>query len=55
MEKPLTERIERHDGLIDIAAYEASDGYAGARKALMQMAPEEVVDLAAGLAKLEVG
>ena len=45
MEKPLTERIERHGGLVDISSYESSDGYAGARKALMQMAPDEVVDL----------
>jgi len=45
MEKPLTERIERHGGLIDLSSYESSDGYAGARKALMQMAPDEVVDL----------
>ena len=43
MERPLTERIGP-DGPMDIAAYQRAGGYASVRKALREMAPDEVVE-----------
>ncbi len=43
--KPLTERIESNDGVVNLAAYEAAGGYAAARRAINEMTPVEVQDL----------
>jgi len=43
--KPLTERIEACQGLVSLADYTASGGYAAARSALTGMTPEAVREL----------
>ena len=43
--RPLTGLVDAVGGAVDCAAYEAGDGYAGARQALTAMTPAEVVDL----------
>ena len=43
--KPLTGVVDVVDGLVDLAAYEAHEGYAGARQALSGMTPAEVIEL----------
>ena len=40
--KPLTYRIKIGEPLLDLKAYEALDGYAGARKAIKEMQPADV-------------
>ncbi len=41
-DKPLLGRIEQQGGLVTLDVYEAAEGYAAARKAVTQMAPEEI-------------
>ncbi|MBH81606.1 MAG: NADH-quinone oxidoreductase subunit F [Gammaproteobacteria bacterium] len=43
--KPLTERIETENGLVDLAAYQRAGGYDAARRVVTSMSPEEVQDL----------
>ena len=43
--KPLTGIVDVLGGLVDLAAYEAHEGYAGARQALTHMTPAEVIEL----------
>tara|TARA_A100001037_G_scaffold86955_1_gene78921 strand:+ start:11471 stop:12772 length:1302 start_codon:yes stop_codon:yes gene_type:complete len=43
--KPLTERIETENGLVDLAAYQRAGGYDAARRVVTSMTPEEVQDL----------
>jgi len=43
--KPLTERIETENGLVDLAAYQRTGGYDAARRVVTSMTPEEVQDL----------
>ncbi len=43
--KPLTGIVDALGGLVDLAAYEAHEGYAGARQALTHMTPAEVIEL----------
>ena len=43
--KPLTGVVDTLGGLVDLAAYEAHEGYAGARQALTHMTPAEVIEL----------
>ena len=45
MEKPLLGRIENAGGLVDLAAYEAADGYTAARQAVMRSSPEAVQEI----------
>ena len=44
-EKPLVGMVDEVGGPVDLAAYEAHEGYAGARKALASMTPDEVTAL----------
>ena len=44
-ERPLIGVVDDVDGLVDLAAYEAHEGYAGARQALSVMTPAEVIEL----------
>ena len=43
--RPLIGIVDQVGGLVDLAAYESHDGYAGARNAVTGMAPSEVIDL----------
>ena len=43
--KPLIGRVEEVGDRVDLADYESGGGYGGARRALTQMSPEEVIDL----------
>lgn len=43
--RPLIGIIDAHGGKLDLAAYESHDGYAGARRALTEMTPPEIIDL----------
>ncbi|MEW6112790.1 MAG: NADH-quinone oxidoreductase subunit NuoF [Thermodesulfobacteriota bacterium] len=45
MEKPLTGRMRPGEGPVELAAYEKAGGYGALRKALFQMAPQEVIQL----------
>ena len=44
-ERPLIGVVDDVGGLVDLAAYEAHEGYAGARQALSVMTPAEVIEL----------
>ena len=44
-ERPLIGIVDDVGGLVDLAAYESHDGYAGARQALTGMTPAEVIAL----------
>lgn len=43
--KPMTGRVEEVGGRVSLADYETGGGYAGARRALREMSPEEVIEL----------
>ncbi len=43
--KPLTGRVDELGGVVDLAAYEAADGYLAARRAITGMSPGEVREL----------
>ena len=45
MDKPLTERIDACGGLVDMAAFEAAEGYATARRAVTEMTPQEIQEI----------
>ena len=44
-ERPLIGVVDEVGGPVDLAAYEAHEGYAGARRALSSMTPDEVIEL----------
>ncbi len=44
-ERPMIGVVDDVGGLVDLAAYEAHEGYAGARQALSAMTPGEVIEL----------
>ena len=44
-ERPMIGVVDDVGGLVDLAAYEAHEGYAGARQALTAMTPAEVIEL----------
>ena len=44
-ERPMIGVVDDVGGLVDLAAYEAHEGYAGARQALSAMTPAEVIEL----------
>ena len=44
-ERPMIDVIDDVGGLVDLAAYESHEGYAGARQALSAMTPSEVIAL----------
>ena len=45
VERPLIGMVDDVGGPVDLAAYEAREGYAGARQALANLAPGELIDL----------